>query len=424
MYTTSIQEFERAKQFIPGGVNSPVRSFKAINGNPVFVKKAEGDTLTDIDNNKYIDYCLSWGVHILGHSHKKVIKAVEDNLWNGTSYGMPTVGETDLAELIVKAVPSIEMMRLVSSGTEAVMSAIRLARGYTGRDKIIKFDGCYHGHADHLLVAAGSGVANLAGSSSKGVPEDFTKHTLSLPFNNEEQLREAFLKYKNEIAAIIVEPIPANMGVVLPNQGFLQLLRDLTTQNNSLLIFDEVITGFRPTIGGAQEYLGITPDITTLGKIIGGGFPIGAYGGKKDIMLHIAPEGGVYQAGTLSGNPVAVTAGIKTLQLLTAPMFYKQLNQKSSDFIHYLGEITRKKGIRMNSFQNMFTLFFTDKEINNYGDAKSSDLKRFEIFYKRLLEKGVYFSPSQFEANFISAAHTPENLSKTLELVNQILKEI
>lgn len=424
MIDLSISEFAKAKQYIPGGVNSPVRSFKGINGDPLFIRKAKGAKLYDIDKNEYVDFCLSWGVHLLGHAPTSVLDAVEDAIWDGTSYGMPTPGETIIAQMISEIVPSIEQVRLVNSGTEAVMSAVRLARAFTGKKKIIKFDGGYHGHVDHLLVSAGSGLASLGISSTPGVPEEFVQQTISIPFNDELQVFEAFARNPNEIAAIIVEPVPANMGVVLPNEGFLKFLRNITNQYNALLIFDEVITGFRPKIGGAQDYFGVTPDITTLGKIIGGGFPIGAYGGRRDIMQLIAPQGDVYQAGTLAGNPIAVAAGIATLKRLQAPLFYETLNHKSRDFIFWLTEITRNKGIRVNAFQSMFTLFFNDGEIRNYEDVKKSDTARFEKFYKKLLDKGVFFSPSQFEANFISAAHLPEDLNKTLDIINTVLKEV
>jgi glutamate-1-semialdehyde 2,1-aminomutase len=421
---TSRNEFAKAKHLIPGGVNSPVRSFNQVNGDPIFIRSAHGAVIQDIDHNKYTDYCLSWGVHILGHTNKKVITQVEEAIWNGTSFGMPTPGETDLAREIVKAVPSIEMLRLVNSGTEAVMSAIRLARGYTGRTKIVKFDGGYHGHVDHLLVSSGSGVATLPSSSSNGVPEAFTSETLSIPFNDTDMVIETFAKHGKDIAAIIVEPVPANMGVILPNTEFLELLRNITTQYGALLIFDEVITGFRSEIGGAQAYFKVTPDLTTLGKIIGGGFPIGAYGGKKEIMQMVAPLGNVYQAGTLAGNPIAVTAGLAVLGELNSPLFYQLLNHKSRDFTFWLSEIVLNKGIRINAFQSMFTLFFTENEVKNYEDVKKCDTKRFEKFYKILLNLGIFFSPSQFEANFISAGHSPEDLNKTLEIVHRVLKSI
>lgn len=422
--SNSKTEFTEAGKVIPGGVNSPVRSFKSVNGIPVFIKKAGGSKLYDVDSNEYIDFCLSWGVHILGHSHREISDAVREALNNGTSYGMPTPGETIFAKAITEVVPSIEMVRLVNSGTEAVMSAIRLARAYTEKKKIIKFDGCYHGHADHLLVSAGSGLASLGYSSSAGVPEEFVQHTISLPFNNEALVAEAFTKYKNEIAAIILEPVPANMGVVLPKQGFLQFLRNITYEFQSLLIFDEVITGFRCGIDGAQGYFGVTPDITTLGKIIGGGFPIGAYGGRREIMSLVAPEGNVYQAGTLAGNPIGVAAGIAVLKKLHLPLFYEQLNLKSSDFIFKLAEITKDRGVVINSFKSMFTLFFKDNEVVDYEDVKRTDLKRFEKFYKKTLEKGIFFVPSQFETNFISAAHLPQDLYKTLEVVSFVLKTL
>lgn len=415
-------EYAKAKYYIPGGVNSPVRSFKSVNSEPVFIKKAKGSKITDVDQNEYTDFCLSWGVHILGHAPDYVLNAVEDALWDGTSYGMPTPLETLLAQSISEAIPSIEQVRLVNSGTEAVMSAIRLARAFTKKNKIIKFDGGYHGHADHLLASAGSGLASLGISSSPGVPAEFLQHTISIPFNNQEAVFEAFARYKDDVAAIIVEPVPANMGVVLPNEGFLQFLRNISTEYQSLLIFDEVITGFRPKLSGAQGYFKVSPDLTTLGKIIGGGFPIGAYGGRKEIMSMIAPEGEVYQAGTLSGNPVAVTAGIATLKRLNYPLFYETLNQKSRDFIHYLEEITRNKGITINSFQSMFTMFFSEGPVRNYSDAKRSDSERFERFYKRAMNEGLLFSPSQFEANFISSMHSPADLNRTLEIVHKILK--
>ena len=415
-------EFIRAKKYIPGGVNSPVRSFKGINGDPVFIKKASGSKITDLDDNQYLDFCLSWGVHIAGHAKKEILNAVEAILWNGTSFGLPTPGETDLAELITSSMPSIEMARLVNSGTEAVMSAIRLARAFTGKNKIIKFDGCYHGHVDYMLVSSGSGLASLGISSSQGVPEEFVQHTIRVPFNNELQVAETFERYKNEIAAVIVEPVPANMGVVLPREGFLQFLREITMQNNSLLIFDEAITGFRPELSGAQGYYDIIPDLSTLGKIIGGGFPIGAYGGRRDIMSMIAPEGNVYQAGTLSGNPVAVAAGIASISQLRSPDFYNDLNQTSLTFIQHLKEITINKGIVINSFQSMFTIFFNDKEVNNFEDVRNCDLSRFEQFFKKALNKGIFFSPSQFETNFISSAHSSSDLNNTLDIINDIIK--
>lgn len=417
-------QFERAQQVMPGGVNSPVRSFRSLNAQPIFAEQARGVVLTDVDHNEYIDFCLSWGVHLLGHGHPQVLQQVHNALELGTSFGMPTVLETQLAEKLVQAVPSFEMVRLVSSGTEAVMSAIRLARGATGRNTIIKFDGCYHGHADHLLVAAGSGVAQLANSASLGVPESFAKHTVSIPFNDEALVRKVFEAQGNDVAAVIVEPVPANMGVVPPREGFLAFLRQITREFGALLIFDEVITGFRPALGGAQQFLNVQPDLTTLGKIIGGGFPVGAYGGRKDLMEYVAPLGGVYQAGTLSGNPIAVTAGIQTLDLLSVAGFYENLNQKAADFVKELECIVSDYPVTMNSFGPMFTLFFKNGKPENYAQVQACKLELFQEFYLKMLGRGVYFSPSQFEANFISAAHTDSHLQKTLEAVESTLKTL
>jgi glutamate-1-semialdehyde 2,1-aminomutase len=422
MIDNSRVAFVKAKQYIPGGVNSPVRSFQGIGGDPIFVLKAFGSTLTDIDLNKYLDFCMSWGVHILGHAPARVLLEVERALWSGTSYGLPTTGETTLAELVSRSIPSVEMVRLVNSGTEAVMSAVRLARAFTGKTKIIKFDGCYHGHVDHLLVIAGSGLATLGISSSPGVPDEFVRQTIRVPFNDESQVAEAFSEFKDDIAAVIVEPVPANMGVILPKEGFLQFLRDITSKYQSLLIFDEVITGFRPQIDGAQGYFGITPDLTTLGKIIGGGFSIGAYGGRKEIMEMVAPQGKVYQAGTLSGNPIAVTAGIAVLSQLKHPTFYETLNQTSGRFISQLNGITKDKGVVIHSFQSMFTLFFHEGDLLNFEDVRNCDLQRFERFYKKALDKGLLLSPSQFETNFISEAHSTDDLNKTLEIISDVLK--
>lgn len=420
----SALEFTRSKKVIPGGVNSPVRSFKSVGGSPLFFRRAAGSRIYDIDHREYIDFCLSWGVHILGHGNRHITDSVSEAIRKGTSLGMPTPGETLMAEGIAGAIPSIEMVRLVSSGTEAVMSAIRLARAFTGRNKIIKFDGCYHGHSDNLLVSAGSGLASLGISSTPGVPEDFVKHTISLPFNDPEKLNEAFIKYRDDIAAVIVEPVPANMGVVLPQPGFLRFIRDTADEMGSLLIFDEVITGFRPERGGAQKVFNIVPDLTTLGKIIGGGFPIGAYGGRREIMSMVAPEGNVYQAGTLSGNPVAVAAGLATLELLRSEDFFRKLNKKADDFIDSLKEVTRNKGISVNSFRSMFTLFFNEHEPKNCSDVQRSDSMRFGKFYRELLNRGVFFSPSQFEANFISEAHSVEDLNRTLECIKEALKRV
>lgn len=422
--TLSKKAYKEACKYIPGGVNSPVRALKSIGITPLFVKKAKGVTLTDVDDNKYIDYCMSWGVFILGHSNADINKELRKALTNGTSYGIPTLLETKLARLITESVPSVEKIRFVNSGTEAVMSAVRLARGFTGKNKIIKFDGCYHGHADHLLVAAGSGVAQLKRASSDGVPLDFTKHTLSLPYNDIAAIEETFLKHGKDIAAVILEPVAANMGVIPSNPAFLKKLREITKEYNSLLIFDEVITGFRLGIGGAQQYYGIQPDLTTFGKIIGGGFPVGAYGGRKEIMSLIAPEGPVYQAGTLSGNPIAMTAGIHTLEFLRKTSFYEELESKSQYFEKQIHDIFSGKGIQMKRIGSMFTLFFGNHPINNFGDVQKCDLKRFTAFYKKMFDQGFYFSPSQFEANFLSVAHERKDLDRTIFAIETALKRI
>jgi glutamate-1-semialdehyde 2,1-aminomutase len=415
----SKQAYQEAIRFIPGGVNSPVRALRSVGEAPLFIKKAKGVTLTDVDDNQLTDFCLSWGVFILGHNHPAVNKAVKQAVSNGTSYGIPSLQETELAKLVCRHIPSIEKVRFVNSGTEAVMSAIRLARGYTGRNIIIKFDGCYHGHADHMLVSAGSGVAGLTNnSSSAGVPDSFVSCTVSLPFNDGEALRRVFKEKGSDIAAVIVEPVPANMGVVLPQDGFLQLLRQLTEENGSLLIFDEVITGFRLSLGGAQQLFEITPDLTTIGKIVGGGFPAAAFGGRDDIMALLAPDGPVYQAGTLSGNPVAMSAGVATLELLSEHQFHHQLNAKADAFIRQLKEAAFHKGIVVNSIGSMFTLFFSEREIRSFEDAKQSDQKRFGEFFRYMFSHRFYISPSPFEANFISVAHTQKELERFVKAVS------
>lgn len=415
--TKSKEAFEEALNYIPGGVNSPVRALRAVGETPLFIDHAEGSTITDIDGNNYVDFCLSWGVFILGHSHPKVLAQVEKAIHRGTSYGIPTLQETQLAKKVNKMIPSMERVRFVNSGTEAVMSAIRLARGYTHRNLIVKFEGCYHGHVDHLLVAAGSGVATMGASSSAGVPDSFVIHTACLPFNDRNAIKNLFESRGNEIAAVIVEPVPANMGVVPAEEGFLQYLRHITAEHGSLLIFDEVITGFRLTDGGAQKLFGITPDLTTVGKIVGGGFPAAAFGGRKDIMALLAPDGPVYQAGTLSGNPVAMTAGIATLDILSGNAFYEQLNAKAVAFIKEITHVLAPKGIKIKSVGNMFTPFFTDGEIRNFNDVKACDTQRFAAFFRHCLSNGVYISPSQFEANFISIAHDEYTLSKVVEVM-------
>lgn len=408
--------FEEAVQYIPGGVNSPVRALRAVGETPLFIERADGVTLHDIDGNSYLDFCLSWGVFIVGHAHPAVTAPVARAIANGTSYGIPTLQETALAKRVHQFIPSMERVRFVNSGTEAVMSAIRLARGYTGRNLIVKFIGCYHGHVDHLLVAAGSGVATMGASSSAGVPASFVQHTVCLPFNDREAVRSFFAEHGREVAAVIVEPVPANMGVVPEREGFLKFLRSITEEHGALLIFDEVITGFRLTAGGAQQVYGITPDLTTVGKIVGGGFPAAAFGGRAEIMKLLAPEGPVYQAGTLSGNPVAMTAGLATLNLLSQPGVYEALNAKAERFIGRLREVLAPKGIVINSVGNMFTLFFTTGEVRNFDDVKRCDTERFGRFFRHMLHHGVYFSPSQFETCFVSIAHSEEQLQRVVEI--------
>ncbi len=424
MDTKKSQElFNKAKKIIPGGVNSPVRACKSVGADPVFIEKAEGAIIVDADGNEYIDYIGSWGPMILGHNHPTVTEKIKTVLDRGTSFGAPTDLEIELAEMVIDAVPSIEIVRMVNSGTEATMSAIRLARGVTGRDTIIKFDGCYHGHADTLLVEAGSGVATLNIPGSPGVPESFIKSTLSVPFNDIEAIKKVMGEKGNEIACIIVEPIAGNMGLVPPKEGFLETLRELTTKNGALLIFDEVMTGFRVARGGAQSIYDITPDLTTLGKIIGGGLPVGAYGGKKEFMEKIAPQGPVYQAGTLSGNPLAMTAGIATLNEISKPSFYEELDKKAQRLIDGLQDAINKNNIKATTGRigSMFGLFFTDQRVENFEDAKTSDLERFTAYYKGMREKGIYLAPSQFEAGFVSNAHTDEMIDATIKAAFEVM---
>jgi glutamate-1-semialdehyde 2,1-aminomutase len=418
--------YERALKAIPGGVNSPVRACKAVKADPVFFERGEGAYLIDVDGNKYIDYVCSWGPLILGHAHPEVIANVYFASKRGTSFGAPTWQEVELAELIKKCFPSIEKVRLVNSGTEATMSAIRLARAYTQRKKIIKFEGCYHGHVDSLLVKAGSGLATFGIPASPGIPEELTAHTLNLPFNNFEAVERAFKEYGEEIAAIIVEPIPGNMGVVLPKEGFLEFLREITQKYGALLIFDEVITGFRVGLSGAQGKFGVTPDLTCLGKIIGGGLPVGAYGGKKEIMELVAPEGPVYQAGTLSGNPIAVSAGLATIKELMKPGTYEKLEDLSQKLEEGIKEALKKLGLsyKVNRIGSMLTLFFTEKEVIDFETALTSDTEKFAIFWQKMLEKGVYLPPSQFEAWFVSLAHGKKEIEETIEKVYRALKEM
>jgi len=418
----SKKAFSDAQSIIPGGVNSPVRALKSVGTTPLFIKRAEGAYLVDIDSNKFIDFCMSWGVFILGHNNNGVNDAAIKAIGNGSSYGIPTLLETELAKKVRSAFHSMERLRFVNSGTEATMSAIRVARGYTGRDVVIKFDGCYHGHADHLLVSAGSAVANISNASSAGVPSAFTKYTVSLPYNNVSALENYFSKEGTKVAAVIIEPVACNMGVVVPDKEFLSATRRLTEKYGALLIFDEVITGFRLAYGGAQQRFGIHPDMTTVGKIVGGGYPAAAFGGREDIMKMLAPEGPVYQAGTLSGNPVAMSAGIATLDNLSAPGFYEELEARSNWFIRRLQCIIQGKDIQLNHVGSMFTLFFNASDVKNFEDTKRSDQQRFARYFNNMLKRGIYVSPSQFEGNFISVTHTPEILEYVLHSIEESIE--
>lgn len=413
--------FQDATKVIPGGVNSPVRAFKAVDSEPIFIDRAKGAYLYDADGNKYIDYCLSWGPMILGHARTEVLAQVKKVMAKGTSFGIPTELETQLAKMIVQAIPSVEKVRLVSSGTEAVMTAIRLARGCTGRDKIIKFIGCYHGHVDHMLVQAGSGAMTLGAPSSPGVPKDFTKHTILLPYNNTEMLEKAMNKYQDRIAAIIVEPIAGNMGVVPPQKGFLKTMRKLCTSNGSVLIFDEVITGFRLKYGSVQDIFGVKADLTCLGKIIGGGFPIGACAGKARLMNKLAPMGQVYQAGTLSGNPVCVAAGIATLKLLQSNAVYAGLDRAADKLCAGIGQAFTERGVEhtINRIGSMFTLFFNADPVTDYVSAAKSDTRMYAKFHPAMLKEGVYLPPSQFETCFLSAKHTQKDIDRTIAAVRK-----
>ncbi len=414
--------FKQAQKVIPGGVNSPVRAFKSVGGSPILIQKAKGAHLWDEDGNRYIDYCLSWGPMILGHARKEILAAAKKAMANGTSYGIPTELETQLAEMIVGAFDSIDKVRLVSSGTEAVMTAIRLARGATGRDMVVKFIGCYHGHVDHMLVSAGSGLMTFGCPSSPGVPKDFAKNTLLAPYNNVQAVEKLFAKYAGRIAAVIVEPVAGNMGTVLPHPTFLKSLRAVCTKNNAVLIFDEVMSGFRLTYGGAQMLYKIKPDLTTLGKIIGGGFPIGAVGGKAEIMNKLSPQGSIYQAGTLSGNPVCVAAGIAALRLLKTQNPYQKLDSMTECLCGGVSQILNTKGIphQINRIGSMFTLFFNDIDVTDYDTAAQSDTKRYAKYFRRMLESGIYLPPSQFEANFISTAHTSTCIEQTLSAIQRM----
>ena len=422
----SIKLYRRALGMMPGGVNSPVRAFKAIGISPTFIDRAKGSKIWDVDRNEYIDYVGSWGPMILGHAHPKVIGALKRVASKGTSFGAPIPLEVDFALRVKKAFPSMELVRMVSSGTEAVMSAIRVARGYTGRDKIIKFEGCYHGHGDSLLVKAGSGATTFGIPDSLGIPEDLAKHTLTALYNDLESVKVLVKQHLGKIACIIVEPIAGNMGVVLPERGFLEGLRKICDEEGMILLFDEVITGFRVAYGGAQELYGIKADLTCLGKIIGGGLPVGAYGGKEMIMERVAPLGGVYQAGTLSGNPLAMTAGIETLELLKSKKIYQDLERKTSYLIENISISAEEKGIPLsiNHTKGMFTLFFAEGPVKDYRTAKMSDTSRFAKFFIEMMEQGIYLPPSQFEACFISLAHTQKDLDKTIQACDNALKKI
>ena len=407
--------YKKAVNLMPGGVNSPVRAFNAVGRTPLFIKSAKGSKITDVDGNNFIDYVCSWGPGILGHAREEVISAVQEACNYGLTYGAPTEKESVLAEMVMSLMPHIEMLRLVSSGTEAVMSAVRAARGYTGRDLIIKFTGCYHGHSDGLLVKSGSGLITNAVADSAGVPKAYTQCTLVAEYNNKKSVEELFDKYPNQIACLVVEPVAANMGVVPPEDGFLEFLRDITAKNNTVLIFDEVITGFRLALGGASEYYGVKPDMVTLGKIIGGGMPVGAYGGRKEIMQTVSPVGRVYQAGTLSGNPIAVTAGIETLKILMNDTdIYKRID-KEAEKIEKAFLSTGK--VTVNRVGSLMSAFFTKEPVVDYKSAMTSDTKEYAKYFSHMLENGIYVAPSQFEAMFVSDAHSDEDIQKTIDSI-------
>ena len=419
--------FDAAKQYIPGGVNSPVRAFKAVSGTPIFINKALGPHLYDSENKKYIDYVGSWGPMILGHSHPMVIAAIGKSIKNGLSFGTPTEIETQIAKKICELVPSIEKIRMVNSGTEAAMSAIRLARGYTKRDMIIKFEGCYHGHTDSLLVKAGSGSLTFGVPSSPGVPEDLAKQTITLTYNNIDQLKDTFENIGEKIAAVIVEPIAGNMSLVPGNKKFLEVLRKLCSENETILIFDEVMTGFRVALGGAQSIFNIDPDLTILGKIIGGGMPVGAFGGKENIMSHISPDGPIYQAGTLSGNPIAMTAGLATLKLISAKGFHKSLKQKTEMLVNGINESAAEKvPLTINYVCGMFGLFFNPKEkvIDSFEKVITCDKNYYNNFFHGMLKEGIYFAPSSFEAGFVSSSHSDDDIKSTIYAAEKIFKKL
>ena len=424
-FTHSFDAYKEAVDLMPGGVNSPVRAFKSVGLSPIFMESGKGAILTDVDGNEYIDYVLSWGPLILGHADDQVVDSLKKVAEKGTSFGAPTTLENNLAKLVIERVPSLEMVRMVNSGTEATMSALRLARGYTGRNKILKFEGNYHGHGDSLLIKAGSGVATLGLPDSPGVPESIAQHTITVPYNDKESVTYAFEQFGEDIAGVIVEPVSGNMGVVPPQDGFLEHLRAITEEYGALLIFDEVMTGFRVGYHCAQGHFNITPDITCLGKVIGGGLPVGAYGGKKEIMERIAPAGDIYQAGTLSGNPLAMTAGYETLSQLNEAT-YKEINRKVDTLVNGYKEAAEKYNIplQVNRVGSMVGFFFTDQQVINFETAQTSDLDRFAKYYRGMIEEGVFLPPSQFEGLFLSTAHTDEHIDKTIQAVNTVFTNL
>ncbi|MDJ0693653.1 glutamate-1-semialdehyde 2,1-aminomutase [Mastigocoleus sp. MO_188.B34] len=425
--TTKSQEiFAAAQNLMPGGVSSPVRAFKSVGGQPIVFDRVKGAHIWDVDGNQYVDYVGTWGPAICGHAHPEVIAALHETLDKGTSFGAPCALENVLAQMVIDAVPSIEMVRFVNSGTEACMAVLRLMRAFTKRDKVIKFEGCYHGHADMFLVKAGSGVATLGLPDSPGVPKSVTSSTLTAPYNDLEAVKALFAENRDEIAGVILEPVVGNAGFITPDAGFLEGLREITQENGALLVFDEVMTGFRIAYGGAQEKFGVTPDLTTLGKIIGGGLPVGAYGGRRDIMSMVAPAGPMYQAGTLSGNPLAMTAGIKTLELLQKPGTYEYLDQITKKLIDGLLQVARETGHQVcgGQISGMFGMFFNAGPVHSYDDAKNSDTAKFGRYHRGMLERGIYLAPSQFEAGFTSIAHTEEDIEKTLAAARDVMSSL